>query len=184
MDPAGPSLHQRDAVSSAIEAAVERWGGLIRRAALRHGLAGPDLEEVVQDLRIRLWRALGKPNEKNPTDSASYIYRAAMSAALDLLRRRRAGPLGRPVELELVSDTLPARGGDSGDDEAAQVATLGRALERLLPERRVAVRLHLEGKSRPEIAELTGWNEARTRNLLYRGLADLKALLEGGEDAR
>jgi RNA polymerase sigma factor (sigma-70 family) len=184
MDTAGVPSQGRDPVSAAIEAAVDRWGGLIRRAALRHGLAGADQEEVVQDLRIRLWRALGKPNEKNPAESPSYVYRAAMSAALDLLRRRRAGALGRPVDLGLVSETLPARGGDSADDEAEQVAALGRALERVLPERRLAVRLHLDGKSRSEIADLTGWNEARTRNLLYRGLADLKALLEGGGTPR
>ena len=167
--------------STAIESAVERWGGLIRRAAMRHGLAGPDIEEVVQDLRIRLWRALGRPNEKNPAESASYVYRAAMSAALDLLRRRRAGPLGHPVALELVSETLPARGGEPTDDEAAQIAALERGLGRLLIERRIAVRLHLEGKGRDEIRTLTGWSEAKARNLLYRGLADLKAILsEGG----
>lgn len=183
MDAPGPPLDRRDVVSAAIEAAVERWGGLIRRAALRHGLTGSDMEEVVQDLRIRLWRALDRPNEKNPSQSSSYVYRAAMSAAVDLLRRRRAGPLGRPVDLELVSDTLPARGGNIGDDEADQVAALGRALERLLPERRLAVRLHLDGKSREDIAELTGWNEARTRNLLYRGLADVKSLLDAKGDS-
>jgi RNA polymerase sigma factor (sigma-70 family) len=166
--------------SLAIEAAVERWGGLIRRAALRHGLAGADIEEVVQDIRIRLWRALQRPSEKNPADSASYVYRAAMSAALDLLRRRRSGPLGKPVALEVVSETLQARGSEPADDEAAQVAALGRALDGLLTERRIAVRLHLEGKSRGEMAALTGWSEAKTRNLLYRGLADLKGILSGG----
>jgi RNA polymerase sigma-70 factor (ECF subfamily) len=143
-------------------------------------LAGPDIEEVVQDLRIRLWRARERPSEKNPADSASYVYRAAMSAAVDLLRRRRSGPLGRPVPLDAVSEALPARGGDPAGDEAEQVAALGRALDRLLPERRVAVRLHLEGKSRGDVTALTGWSEAKTRNLLYRGLADLKAILSGG----
>lgn len=103
-----------------------------------------------------------------------------MSAALDLLRRRRAGPLGRPVALEAVSDRLPSRSVQAADDEAAQVAALARALDGLLTERRVAVRLHLEGKDRAEIAALTGWSEAKTRNLLYRGLADLKAILTGG----
>jgi RNA polymerase sigma factor (sigma-70 family) len=167
--------------SAAITAAVERWGGLIRRAAIRHGLVGPDIEEVVQDLRIRLWRALGRPSEKNPTESASYMYRAAMSAALDLLRRRRAGPLGRPVPLEVVSETLVVKGGEPADDEAAQIAALARALDRLLTDRRIAVRLHLSGKSRDEITAVTGWSEAKARNLLYRGLADLKAILsEGG----
>lgn len=167
--------------SAQIESAVERWGGLIRRAAFRHGLAGPDVEEVVQDLRIRLWRALERQREKNPVDSPSYVYRAAMSAALDLVRRRRSGPLGRPVDLEVVQKTLSARPGEPGDDEAVQVAVLGRALDRLSIDRRVAVRLHLEGKNRSEIANYTGWTEARIRNLLYRGLADLRSyLMEGG----
>jgi RNA polymerase sigma factor (sigma-70 family) len=162
-----------------IEAAIERWGGLIRQAAFRHGLGGADLDEVVQDLRIRVWRALDRPNEKNPVESASYMYRAAMSAAVDLLRRRRSGPLGRPVGLEAVRDTLPAGRGEAPGDETDQVEALGRALERLLPERRVAVRLHLEGKDRSAIAEYTGWSEAKTRNLLYRGLADVKQILAG-----
>src|ERR1700675_3385004 len=113
MDATPTTPSQVDSSSPAIEAAVVRWGGLIRRAALRHGLAGADIEEVVQDLRIRMWRALERPSENNPTDSASYVYRAAMSAALDLLRRRRSGPLGRPVALEAVSDRLPSRSGQA-----------------------------------------------------------------------
>jgi DNA-directed RNA polymerase specialized sigma24 family protein len=34
--------------------------------------------------------------------------------------------------------------------------------------------MHLQGYPREEIAELMGWTEAKTRNLLYRGLADLR----------
>jgi RNA polymerase sigma-70 factor (ECF subfamily) len=179
-----PPHEEQDSASIEIETAVERWDGLIHRVAARHGMNGPDLEEIVQDLRIRLWRALQRGGEKNPAASPSYVYRAAMSAALDLLRRRRAGPLGRPVELDLVSDTLLARGADSADDEAEQVTALGCALEQLMPERRLAVRLHLDGKTRDAIAELTGWSEARTRNLLYRGLADLRTHLEGVKGVR
>jgi DNA-directed RNA polymerase specialized sigma24 family protein len=33
------------------------------------------------------------------------------------------------------------------------------------------------GHSREEIADLLGWTEAKTRNLLYRGLADVRARL-------
>ena len=39
------------------------------------------------------------------------------------------------------------------------------------------MRLHLQGYHRDEIAGLLGWSEAKTRNLLYRGLDDLRALL-------
>ena len=37
--------------------------------------------------------------------------------------------------------------------------------------------MYLAGYDREEIAELFGWTEAKTRNLLYRGLADLRARL-------
>jgi RNA polymerase sigma-70 factor (ECF subfamily) len=38
------------------------------------------------------------------------------------------------------------------------------------------------GYERDEIAKLLGWTDGRIRNLLYRGLADLRALL--GEHER
>jgi RNA polymerase sigma-70 factor (ECF subfamily) len=38
--------------------------------------------------------------------------------------------------------------------------------------------MHLAGYERHEIAELLGWTEAKTRNLLYRGLADLRQVLD------
>ena len=37
------------------------------------------------------------------------------------------------------------------------------------------VRLYLQGFGTQEMARLTRWTEPRCRNLLYRGLADLKA---------
>jgi RNA polymerase sigma-70 factor (ECF subfamily) len=47
--------------------------------------------------------------------------------------------------------------------------------------------MHLAGYAREEIAQLLGWSEAKTRNLLYRGLADLRERLTArgiGWDAR
>jgi RNA polymerase sigma-70 factor (ECF subfamily) len=37
--------------------------------------------------------------------------------------------------------------------------------------------MHLAGYPRQEIADLLGWSEAKTRNLLYRGLDDLRSRL-------
>jgi RNA polymerase sigma-70 factor (ECF subfamily) len=37
--------------------------------------------------------------------------------------------------------------------------------------------MYLTGHPREEIAELMGWTEGKTRNLLYRGLADLREKL-------
>lgn len=52
-----------------------------------------------------------------------------------------------------------------------------QGLERITPTRAPVARLYLAGYDRHEIARLMGWTEAKTRNLLYRGLADLRAEL-------
>src|SRR5206468_481750 len=54
------------------------------------------------------------------------------------------------------------------------------ALARLPDNRRRAVGLHLEGWSSQEIGDLLGWTEAKARNLLYRGLGDLRERLKAG----
>lgn len=162
--------------SALIESAVNQWEGVIRRAAFRSGGTSADLDEILQDIRIRLWRALEREGENRGGFPPSYVYMTAMSATVDLLRRRRG--TRKPVTtvpIESVAETLPAPAGEVRDDSL--VARLAEALQGLLPERRVAVQLHLQGKDRDAIAGLTGWSEAKTRNLLYRGLADLKARL-------
>ena len=61
-----------------------------------------------------------------------------------------------------------------GSELADRVA---RAIDEIPATRRPAVRMHLAGYPREEIARLMGWTEAKTRNLLYRGLADLRERL-------
>jgi RNA polymerase sigma-70 factor (ECF subfamily) len=62
-------------------------------------------------------------------------------------------------------------------DESELAAVITRAVDDLTPARQAVVRLHLRGYHRDEIAALLGWSEAKTRNLLYRGLDDLRAIL-------
>ena len=41
--------------------------------------------------------------------------------------------------------------------------------------------LHLQGFRVAEVATALGWTEKQAENLVYRGLADLRICLEGGE---
>jgi len=45
----------------------------------------------------------------------------------------------------------------------------------------MAVTLHLSGLRIPEVARAAGWSDKAAENLIYRGLDDLRALLEGAE---
>src|SRR5207248_11529829 len=73
--------HQR------FERLIERYAALLRSVVAQHCPRGVGVEvaDIEQEARVRLWRALER--EKDLTDPASYIYRIAVTAAIDAVRR-------------------------------------------------------------------------------------------------
>ncbi|MGH7460090.1 MAG: RNA polymerase sigma factor, partial [Longimicrobiales bacterium] len=138
---AEPSI---DTLSPAIEQHVRRWQGLVQRAARRYGLLGQDEEELTQDLRIRIWRALSRGGENPKGIGSSYVYQAAMSAAVDLLRRRRSERAAHTAPLDQLQDVIAAPAMHA-IDETDLSAALEQALSTLASDRRVVVRMHLDG---------------------------------------
>ncbi len=164
-------------LSPAIEAALRQYAGLVRGVGQRHGLDPMDLDEVMQEVRIRLWRALGQ-GERIGLVRPLYIRRTAVSAAIDVLRRRRLRR-EQPVAADEEASPMPPTT-DTPQHRAERVELrqrLGQALDALAPARQPVVRMYLAGYNSTEIAEVFGWTEAKARNLLYRGLDDLRARL-------
>lgn len=168
---------EHDAASHALETLVARYGGVLRGVAARYRLSPADRDDLVQEVRLRLWRAVEL--ERMETIPASYLYRTAASAALDLIRRRRWSREDSmddvSTERQTFTDAAPL------PDQVAQLSDLAvqveRAIESIAATRRPIVRMYLAGYSSTEIGELMGWTEAKARNLLYRGLADLRGRL-------
>ena len=151
-----------------------RYGNLVLWAGRRSHLDETDLDEVLQDVRVRLWRA--RPSEAQlAATPASYVYRTAMSAAVDLVRRRR-----RERTEQLMDDQAIDPRADAGAraERADTAALVHQAVDQLTDSRRPVVRMYLAGYDRREIAGMLGWSEAKTRNLLYRGLEELRAELQ------
>jgi RNA polymerase sigma-70 factor (ECF subfamily) len=126
-----------------------------------------------------MWKSLGTA-ELIRRAKASYIYRAAISASIDIIRRRRARRFEGASLDDAVAELAPdvRRRADAALDEGEIADAVHRAIALLAESRRAVVRMHLAGYERHEIADLLGWSEAKTRNLLYRGLADLRQVLE------
>lgn len=162
------------ALSRVLDEIVRRYAGALRGAAVRFRLSSSELDEAEQEVRIRLWRACGDA-ENIARLSASYLQRVVNSAALDLIRRRRRAERLEAIDDLPLVDSRPAA--DAGAVADSLATLVEAALGELVPTRRVVVRLHLEGMERDAIGDALGWSEGKTRNLLYRGLADLRAAL-------
>jgi len=171
-------------IGTALERLMARFTGLARRVARARGLSVVEVDEILQDVRIRLWQAHPQ-NENIERLGASYFVKVVTSAVVDRLRKRRRADTS--LDVELAQTTLPMALQVVPPDLAEQEALatrLERALALLTRNRRLVVQLHLDGYERQEISGMTGWTEAKVRNLLYRGLDDLRASLRSdGEHA-
>jgi len=166
-------------LSLTVEAVLKRFGAMVRQVGRRYRLDEADVDEVMQEVRIRLWRAQ-RTSEQIGEVSTSYVYRTASSAALDVIRKRRSRRAEHHRSLDdgaaIIAEPAPdPHGALEGSELAQQVA---RALDTIPASRRPVVKMYLTGHPREEIAELMGWTEGKTRNLLYRGLADLRERLQ------
>ena len=124
---------------------------------------------------IELWRQVDR--EQKIDHPSSYLYRAAVRETVRVLRRE----LSREVVPDGVQE---ARGGESpyqslaGKEQAAQVE---ECVEALASDRQRAVRAHLSGFDVQEIMAMHGWPYQKARNLVARGMAELReALLQKG----
>ena len=164
-------------------AIIEEYGKLLRSAIIRccPRDLGIQFDDIEQEARLRLWRAL--ESEREIHDLASYIYRIAATTTIDAVRRVKAK---REGQLRLTEDeedgdpdfrTLAADPGHAPDRIAERQQIIQKvrdAIARLPDDRQRAVSLYLEGLTSQEIADLMGWSEARARNLTYRGLKTLR----------
>ena len=157
-----------------IDTLARKYSRLIRSAVGR--VAGPlsqaIAEDVEQNVLTALWRAM--PSEQTPSNPSSYLYRAAVRETVRTMKRLHNRPT---VELD----------GDRPDpqpspEDLLQSRELGgairQALATLSPDRRQAVQAHLMGFEVKEIMTMREWPYNKARNLIARGMADLRRELE------
>jgi RNA polymerase sigma factor (sigma-70 family) len=176
----GRSIPARDASGirrddSVVEEIVRKYGRLIRHAIRQAGgREGASLaDDIEQSVIVSLWQQVAR--EQTIDHPASYIFKAAIRETVRAIRRER-------VRVDLAKASVSGPASQPMDPEQAAAArerreALAAALAGLAPDRARAVRAHLAGWSVQEIMELTGWTYQRTRNLVARGMADLRSAL-------
>ena len=179
-------------IEKQFNAVVEEFGILLRRAIVRlcpHD-KGLQFDDIEQEARMRLWRALQA--EREVTNYASYLYRIAATATIDAMRRVQARHEEQlHILMEQTADDgksmiarAPVRDSPEHLAESREaIRKVMSAVAKLPDEQRRAVGLYLQGMTSQDVADLMGWTEPKSRNLIYRGLKELRnSLREEGID--
>lgn len=157
---------------------LDEFSGLIRVHIVKFNPQkfGLDPDDIIQEIRIKIWQVLHY--EKNITNYASYIRKIVNSSVIDLLRKWKRDERVMLVEKQKkVSESKKAYPAAISLEENLK-NTVAEAVDSLIESRRKVVRLHLMDMTIEEISAYFNWSTNKTRNLLYRGLADLKNLLK------
>lgn len=156
-------------------ALVSQYGRLIRSVVRRvaRGRSAEIGDDVEQRILTRLWKLLSR--DAVIEHPSSYVFRAAVRETIRVLREEEARA-GLPLAVD------PAASRTDDPHRVLEAKELGEILQReldaLSPDRALALRFHLEGFTVHEIMELCGWTYNQARNLVSRGMTDLRRGLE------
>jgi RNA polymerase sigma-70 factor, ECF subfamily len=160
------------AIPDELDQAFRAHHSLVFRTAYRiTGNAG-DAEDVLQTVFLRMLR---RGRNADPLENAeSYLRRAAINAALDVIRSRQANPtVALPEEKSGLMPSAPAAVDISGLRQA-----LSRAMAELKPMQAEIFALRfLEGHGNRQIAQALGISQVRVAVILHRTRLQLRQQL-------
>jgi RNA polymerase sigma-70 factor (ECF subfamily) len=159
--------------ATGLEAAFREHHQKVMRAALRITGNRSDAEDVLQTVFLRLARREGgSPLSDSP---GGYLHRAAVNAALDVVRSRKSS---RSAALDDFEPVLEAEAGQSPDNVqgAGELeARIREALAKMSPKSAEIFALrYFEGYDNHEIAKMLGTSRSTVNVILQRARHRLK----------
>ncbi len=154
---------------------VRRHKGKVLALAARFARDADDLDDISQDVFIRVYEHLGEFRADAPFEH--WLARVTIRTCYDALRRRKREKGNVPLENvhHLIEDKSISS--NMAAEEARNL--LEWALAKLRPaERLVITLLELEEKTVREIAEVTGWSQANVKVRAFRARQQLRRILE------
>jgi len=164
---------------SAMEACVDRYGGLIWSLARRLSPSASEAEDAVQEIFIEIWESAFRFRPECGSE-LTFIATIARRRLIDRLRsdQRRRGRMeevARRMQIEQEKEPRIPRDAPSRFDEVSRVRA---AMERLLPEQQRVLQMAIHhGCTHDQIAGQTGLPLGTVKTHARRGLQRLRELL-------
>lgn len=158
------------------EELVSRYKGKVIGTASRFARNTHDLDDLVQEVFLRIWRGLGKYRGEAPLEH--WVMRVAVRTCYDFLRRNR-----RRRENEVLVENSDRGSVDGRAEEglrsrdAWEIVQAGmRKLD--ARERLILTLMELEERPVAEVSELTGWSASNVKVRAFRARKKLREVLE------
>ena len=169
---------------SEIENTIEQFSQLIRSAIRKTSpqIDQSDMDDIEQEVKIKIWRKVLK-SEKEIHNFGSYIWKVTYTTTsrtmknLFIQRKHLLGGVESGKSIEEVPQ-VDMNDPDQQFETRELMEIIRESVNSLIDSRRQVLKLYLMGMSLNEIADFLCWSEAKTRNLLSRGLADIRQKLQ------
>lgn len=164
--------------AAAMTALVARHEGWLRGVAFSMLGQGDDVDDVLQQVWLALWRQRGRLG--GVANCRNWLYRLTRNAAIDVMRStRRRGMLRRRIVMRL--QRRPSRAGDQAAQDDALRSALQAIAELDEKYRTVLVLRVAHGLSYRRIAETLGLPVETVETRLLRARRQLRRKLDRGK---
>jgi RNA polymerase sigma-70 factor (ECF subfamily) len=141
--------------------------------------ADPDKRrDLLQDVRLALWRSFEKFEER--CSLRTWVYRVAHNTAASYVIRERRINSTQLVGLEELESTPGGEDHEHDTDQRRAFDRLLQLIHRLKPFDRQLMLLYLEGMDAASIGEITGISAGNVRTQIHRIKAILTRRFHGG----
>jgi RNA polymerase sigma-70 factor (ECF subfamily) len=173
----GAEVREHEMVRRCVAGDTSAWRTLydrhfpdVERLVSSLGITDAEADDICQEIFVIIYRHLGR--FRGEARLSTWIYRLATREAIRFARRRR---MLRGLADLFARDRQPASGGDWTENEAARRHYLRQLLDRLPPERRLALVLYeIEGLPVSEIARISDCAENTVWTRLHRARTELE----------
>jgi RNA polymerase sigma-70 factor (ECF subfamily) len=172
---------------SGIENTIEQFSQLIRRAIRKTSpqIDLSDMDDIEQEVKIKIWKEILK-SEKEIQNFGSYIWKVTYTTTCRVMKKlfMHKKQLLLQGESSVSIEDFPElmiHNPDRQYEKKELLELIRESVDSLIESRRQVLKLYLMGMDLNEISEFYAWSDGKTRNLLSRGLSDLRReLLERG----
>lgn len=176
---AGSEVREREMVKRCVEGDMSAWRALydrhfpdVERLVRSLGILDAEADDICQEIFVIIYRNLAR--FRGEARLSTWIYRLATREAIRFARRRR---LLRGLSELFARDRREAMPSDWSESEAGRRHYLRQLLDRLPPERRLALVLYeIEGLPVSEIARISDCAENTVWTRLHRARTELEKL--------